>query len=161
MPMLKYLLIILACFAPLAHADIYKYVDEHGNVTFSNIPMRNAQRILVEPGALIPAPRSHGNAGPKGRRPQTATPGNFPHVDAATQKSRDSNRQLILNEELASEQKRLTDARRQLSEAESTRSAEEKASPQKYVEKMGRIRNNMVLHEKNISALQSEISRLR
>lgn len=54
--MLKSLLITLVCIAPLAHADIYKYVDEHGNVTFSNIPMRNAQRILAEPGALIPAP---------------------------------------------------------------------------------------------------------
>ncbi|MFC7420140.1 DUF4124 domain-containing protein [Iodobacter arcticus] len=159
--MLKYLLISIICIAPLAHADIYKYVDEQGNVTFSNIPMRNAQRILAEPGAMIPAPRSRGNAAPRERSPQTATPGNFPRVDAATQKSRDSNRHLILNEELSSEQKNLANARRLLSEAESSKTPEEKASPQKYVEKIGRIRNNMTLHEKNISALQSEISRLR
>lgn len=157
--MLKSLLITLVCIAPLAHADIYKYVDEHGNVTFSNIPMRNAQRILAEPGALIPAPRSRGNAAPREKR--TETPGNFPRVDAATQKSRDSNRHLILNEELASEQKNLADSRRLLADAESSKSAEEKASPQKYVEKIGRIRNNMTLHEKNITALQAEISRLR
>jgi hypothetical protein len=157
--MLKSLLIILVCIAPLAHADIYKYVDEHGNVTFSNIPMRNAQRILAEPGALIPAPRSRGNAAPREKR--TETPGNFPRVDAATQKSRDSNRHLILNEELASEQKNLADSRRLLADAEGSKSAEEKASPQKYVEKIGRIRNNMTLHEKNITALQAEISRLR
>ncbi|AZN36871.1 DUF4124 domain-containing protein [Iodobacter ciconiae] len=159
--MLKYLFISILCIAPFAHADIYKYVDEHGNVTFSNIPMRNAQRILAEPGALIPAPRPRGNSTPKERSPQTATPGNFPRVDAATQKSRDSNRHLILNEELTSEQKNLAEARRLLADAENSKTAEEKASPQKYVEKIGRIRNNMTLHEKNISALQSEISRLR
>lgn len=82
-------------------------------------------------------------------------------MDAATQKSRDSNRHLILNEELASEQKNLADSRRLLADAEGSKSAEEKASPQKYVEKIGRIRNNMTLHEKNITALQAEISRLR
>ena len=157
--MLKSLLITLVCIAPLAHADIYKYVDEHGNVTFSNIPMRNAQRILAEPGAMIPAPRSRGNAAPREKRIET--PGNFPRVDAATQKSRDSNRHLILNEELASEQKSLADSRRLLADAENSKSAEEKASPQKYVEKIGRIRNNMTLHEKNVTALQAEISRLR
>lgn len=157
--MLKSLLITLVCIAPLAHADIYKYVDEHGNVTFSNIPMRNAQRILAEPGAMIPAPRSRGNAAPREKR--TESPGNFPRVDAATQKSRDSNRHLILNEELASEQKNLADSRRLLADAETSKSAAEKASPQKYVEKIGRIRNNMILHEKNITALQAEISRLR
>lgn len=38
----------------LAHADIYRSVDERGNVTFSDTPKRNAERVNLPPLSIIP-----------------------------------------------------------------------------------------------------------
>ncbi len=89
------------------------------------------------------------------------SPVNFPRVDAATQKSRDTNRRQILTEELNSEQSSLNAARKALQDAESNKSAEEKTNPKLYLERIGRLRETIVMHEKNTAALQAEISRMR
>jgi hypothetical protein len=39
-----------------ASAQIYKHVDEHGNVTFSDIPSEDAQRVEVNPTNTTPPP---------------------------------------------------------------------------------------------------------
>ncbi|UXY16232.1 DUF4124 domain-containing protein [Chitiniphilus purpureus] len=149
-------------WTPAALADIYKYVDEEGRVTFSNIPQRGAQRVYVDSISVIPAPRPRAKAGlPGASRPSTTSPSNFPKVDSATQKARDSNRRLILQEELAAEQRALALARQSLADAESTRSTEEKQNPQKYVERLTRLREASVVHEKNVAALTAELARLR
>ncbi|TJZ71681.1 DUF4124 domain-containing protein [Chitiniphilus eburneus] len=149
--------------APLAHADIYKYVDEEGRVTFSNIPIKGAQRIYVDSISVIPAPKPRAKAGGGTVSPRVSapSPGNFPKVDSATQKARDTNRRLILQEELAAEQRALDEARQALADAEGTRSAEEKQNPQKYVQRLSRLREAAVVHEKNVTALTSELGRLQ
>lgn len=46
MPMLRLFLALLACAAPLAHADTYKWVDERGVVNYSNTrPPQAAQSV--------------------------------------------------------------------------------------------------------------------
>ncbi|WP_047395444.1 DUF4124 domain-containing protein [Chitinibacter sp. ZOR0017] len=147
-----------------AWADIYKYVDENGNVTFTNTPVKGAVRIMSEP-----APRRAESSGggsssatqPRANKVNVPSPANFPRVDAATQKSRDTNRRQILNDELTSEQNALAMARKALQEAESTKSADEKANPKLYLDRIGRLRETIVMHEKNTAALQAEISRMR
>jgi uncharacterized protein YaiL (DUF2058 family) len=143
-----------------AWADIYKHVDENGNITFTNQPIKGAQRILVEPGFKPSSPSRPGSSSGRGAA-QNPSPANFPRVDSQTQRERDSNRRLILQEEMANEQKLLTEARSRLQQADATRTAEEKANPGRYLERLSRLRENVQLHEKNITALQSEISRVR
>ncbi|WP_035060243.1 DUF4124 domain-containing protein [Andreprevotia chitinilytica] len=154
---LRVLLLLLV--ASPAFADIYKYVDEEGRVTFSNIPMKGSQRIYADP-VTVNAPKTRTKSGntPKVNSP---SPGNFPKVDAATQRSRDSNRKLILQEELNAEQQALADARRALADADTNRTAEERANTSKYTEKLGRLRESVVLHEKNVAALTNELARAR
>ena len=41
---------VLAISSSMARADIYKHVDEHGNVTFVPKPIKGAVLILKEPG---------------------------------------------------------------------------------------------------------------
>jgi hypothetical protein len=160
MPVFRLLLVLLsAALALPVLADIYKHVDAEGNITFTNQPMRGAQRILVEPG-FKPQPRATGVPG-RSSASQNPSPSSFPRVDVHTQRERDSNRRLILQEEMANEQKRLSEARRQLQEADATRSAEEKANPSRYLERLGRLREAVQLHEKNLAALQSELSRVK
>ncbi|WP_177187792.1 DUF4124 domain-containing protein [Formivibrio citricus] len=150
------LLFLLA--APLAWGDIYKHVDDKGNITFTNSPMKGATRVIVE----SPSPRSTAKA-KNGSKAQAASPSpaNFPKVSSGAQKERDTNRRRILEEELAAEKRLLENQKKELSEAETNRSAEEKANPKKFLERISRLREGLVLHEKNISALQAELSRIR
>ncbi|WP_432722307.1 DUF4124 domain-containing protein [Jeongeupia wiesaeckerbachi] len=160
-----YLLLAALLLPVFAHADIYKYVDENGHVTFTNTPMKGAQRIYVDSISVIPGPSSSKprtkTAGTTAPRVSSPSPADFPKVDAATQKSRDSNRKQILLDELGSEKTALANAKQALADAENTRSAEEKANPQRYVERLGRLRDASVMHEKNVAALTNELNRLR
>ncbi|GGP28221.1 DUF4124 domain-containing protein [Silvimonas amylolytica] len=147
----------LALTAVCAHADIYKSVDADGRVTFSNIPMKGATRVYTDP---IPMGNSkvHGKSG-SGNKVTAPSPADFPRVDAATQKSRDTNRRQILTDELATEQQALTDARKALADAQASTDAQ--TNPQKYQERVSRLRDNTTLHEKNVAALQQEMARDR
>lgn len=152
---------LLALFAyHTSWADIYKHVDEHGNITFTNSPMKGAQRIHVETSR--PSPSRSNTAKPSSKaQATTPSPANFPRVSSNTQKERDTNRRRILEEELAAEKRLLVNQKRELSEAESHQSAEEKANPQKFLERIGRLRESLVLHEKNVTALQTELTKTR
>lgn len=145
-------------------ADIYKYTDENGNVTFTNSPIKGAVKIMSESNPTTNARRPSGDSSTSSNKsPRVAPPSplNFPKVDAATQKSRDSNRKVILAEELNSERALLSKAQRSLQEAESTKTAAEQANPKLYLERIARLRETMMMHEKNVAALQSEINRVR
>jgi len=150
------LLTLLIC---PAWADIYKQVDEHGNITFINTPIQGAQRVFIESGYPAMRPAAKAKNGANTPRVSTASPSTFPRVDAGAQKERDVNRRRILEDELSAEQRLLADRKIELANADSNRSAEEKANPQKYVERLGRLRENLLLHEKNIAALQTELGK--
>ncbi|WP_043650472.1 DUF4124 domain-containing protein [Chitinilyticum litopenaei] len=161
---------LLVLASPLALADIYKYVDENGNVVFTNErnPPKGAQRVYIDTPSVIysgspPPKRSSSNSGSSGgtQKVNTPSPANFPKVDAETQRSRDSNRKRILQDELSNEQSLLTQARKALGDAEGNKSADEKANPSKYLERLGRLRETVVMHEKNVAALQKELSRVQ
>ncbi|MGQ5521749.1 DUF4124 domain-containing protein [Chitinimonas sp. PSY-7] len=131
--------LLITCFVLPAVADIYKHVDKDGQVTYSNIPIKGAKRMELDPlPNSVPAPR-------QSRAASTPTPGNFPRVDSATQKTRDEGRRQILLDEMASEQKLLDDSRQRLN-----------AAPQD-----AKLRDKKLFHEKNIETLQKEIARVQ
>ncbi|MDR3410458.1 MAG: DUF4124 domain-containing protein [Formivibrio sp.] len=158
LPLTPLLLVLLIC---PAWADIYKHIDEHGNITFTNTPIRGAQRVFIESGYPAIRPATKAKNGTNAPRIPSATPSSFPRVDSGTQKERDVNRKTILQDELSTEQHLLADRKKELADAETTRSPEEKSNPQKYLERIGRLRENLLLHEKNIAALQTELSKVR
>jgi hypothetical protein len=139
--------LVLAASLP-AQGEIYKFVDENGRVTYTNIPRKGA--IKLDIGTAEP-PRARANAGP----------GNFPKVDNQTQKKRDDLRRQILEDELANEQRALAEARKALQEGEATRLPEEAANPQKYQERIRRLKETVALHERNIAALRKELALIR
>lgn len=137
--------LLIACFALPAVAEIYKHVDKDGQVTYSNIPIKGAKRMELDPvPGSIPAPRSY-SGGSRPRASSTPTPASFPRVDSATQKSRDQGRRQILLDEMASEQRLLNESRQRLSSA-----------PQD-----AKLREKALFHEKNIETLQKEIARVQ
>lgn len=143
----KQLLVLVMCGVSIsAYAEIYKYVDENGRVTYSNVPKKGAKKLDLEPAYSSPASK------PK----RVATPESFPRVDGETQKKRDNVRQKLLAEELANEQKQLEEARQALKEGEATRLGGER-NYQKYLDRVQGLKDNVTLHEKNVEALQKEI----
>lgn len=124
----------LGC-AGLAHGEIYKYVDRDGNVTYSSTPLKGGKKLDLPPLPTM-APFN---------------PKEFPQVDHSTQKRRDEARRKILEDELATEEKQLTEARLKLQNVENNPQAEGVKSAQEDV----------TLHEKNVEALKNELSRVK
>ena len=139
-------LTLLHC-TPVA-AEIYKYVDENGRITYTNIPKRGAKKLDLDPVSAAKTRKSIG-------------PTDFPKVDNSTQKKRDDLRKQILQDELANEEKAYNDAQIALKSGEATRTGEEARNPQKYLDRVKRLKENVSLHEKNIAALKKELGGLK
>ena len=142
------LLLLAACNAAPAAAEIYKYVDENGRITYTNIPKKGAKKLDLDP---ISAAKTRNSSGPA----------DFPKVDGQTQKKRDDLRKQILQDELTGEEKSLADAQKALSEGEKTRLADEANNPQKYLDRIKKLKSNVTLHEKNIAALKKELGQFK
>lgn len=149
------LLLCLILAAP-AQAEIYKYVDENGQVTFSDVYKKGARRIEL-PGA--PAPLSGGGK-PARRASYNPSPADFPRIDAATQKRRDDVRQQVLQDEIASERREAEDARRQLGLGERLLPGERATDPS-YLNRISKLRAAVQQHEQNVAAIQRELSNLK
>jgi predicted transcriptional regulator len=143
------LAVILMLVGAHVGADIYKKVDEEGRVTYSNVPSKGAQKLNLEPINTVPL-----------SKPNAQPPGNFPKVDADTQKGRDSKRRQVLEDELAQEMKQLDEAKKALAEAEATRLGDER-NYQKFLDRVQPFKDAVADHKKNIDALKEEIAGLR
>lgn len=157
---LRYLLAALCACPVLAQADIYKAVDADGHVTYSSTPIKGGKKIILEPlPTMVP---------PSGRsRSEAASPEDFPRVDGATQRSRDDARRKILEDELATEQKLLAEAREKLQVAEDTpqvyrgKDGKTYRAVARYEENVKTAQEEVSLHENNVEALKTELSKLR
>ena len=157
--MKPHLLFVLLCVshAGMTQAEIYKRVDAQGHVTYSSEPLKGGKKL-----ELKPLPTMNGTRGS-----QRSTPEDFPRVDAQTQRSRDATRRIILEDELASEEKLLAAARENLKSIESN--PEPLVGPDgipfrnaaKQAEKIKAAQELVSSHEQNIKALRTEISNLR
>ena len=150
----KFILATLCLLAAsLARADVYKCVDEDGHVTYTNTKpspkakctaLSRDQRVSTVPG----------------RAAGTPSPPGFPKVDGETQKARDNDRRKILEQELASEQKSLEQAKKELAEQEAIRTGDER-NYQRVLDRLQPYKDKVALHERNIAALKKEIGNLK
>jgi hypothetical protein len=151
--------LLMLGFSHLARADIWECVDSSGNKRFTNVKAEAAgcKPMNLPPVASVPAPKP----AVKGEsRPQAAAAGNFPKVDAPTQLQRDGERRRILEQELASEQKLLDQAKKDLAEQEATRLGSER-NYQRVLERLEPFKKKVSLHENNVTNLRKELSSLR
>jgi hypothetical protein len=121
----------------LVEGSMYKCATKSGNTAYFNVP-----------GAI-------------GTTARTPTPAGFPKVDAGTQKGRDTLRQKVLTDELATEEKLLAEARAAYGDGTPPPLPDEKANAQKYADRLARLRQEVALHEKNIDALKRELAASR
>ena len=152
----------LLCGAAIAvGADrMYQCIDEDGHKSFSNVEPSGKKGAKCTPMDLGPE-HSPASSSPKpSGTTKVPTPGNFPKVDADTQKSRDSERRRLLQTELESEQRNLEQAKKTLAEQEAVRLGDER-NYQKMLDRLEPHKNAVSQHERNIEALKTELSKLR
>ena len=155
MPSLRFSLLLCAILTAPAQAQIYKYVDENGQVTFTDVYRKGAQKIEL-PGAPAPLP----SAKPTTPRASVPSPANFPRIDAGTQKRRDDIRRQVLQDEMESERRNAEEARRQLSLGERLQPGERNTDAS-YLNRVNKLRATVQQHEQNVSSIQRELSNLR
>jgi len=149
-----YLFAVLCLYPMLAHADIYKGVDENGHVTYSSSPIEGGKKLNLEPlPTMVPPANVHGQE-------------SFPTVDNQTQKKRDDTRRKILEDELSAEQKLLDEATQNLNDGQSNpevfrgQDGRTYRNVAKYDEKVKALQEQVDLHKNNVDALKTELSKL-
>lgn len=153
---LRFPFLLCLILAAPAQAEIYKYVDENGQVTFTDVYRKGAKRIEL-PGA--PTPLSAGNKAPR-RASYNPSPADFPRIDAGTQKRRDDIRRQVLQDEIDGERRNADEARRQLVLGERLQPGE-RANDASYLNRVNKLRASVQQHEQNIVSIQREIANLR
>lgn len=125
----------LAAVLSGAHADtFYKCADSEGLITFTNQKTAGKQCVVLSKTATS-APK----ASSASTRVTQPTPSGFPKVSDVQQRTRDTDRRTILEEELASERKKLETLVPIVPESQEARRH----------------------HEHNIEALKKELEKLR
>jgi hypothetical protein len=137
-----------------AQAEIYKAVDQDGHVTYSSSPIKGGKKLILEPLPTMMPP---------GKVPASE---GFPKVDNETQRGRDDTRRKILQDELNAEKKLLEEAQQNLTEGEANpevfkgKDGRTYRNVAKYNEKIKPLQEQVDLHQQNIEALKTELSKL-
>jgi len=151
---------LLACMLAAAPAlgDTFKCLDANGRATYTNVKEeakgKNCTVVMREISVVPAAPPTRAAAA-------SPSPAGFPKVDPATQKSRDGARRRILEDELAGEEKALTQAKAELLEQEGMRSGVEIRNYQLVLDRLQKYKDEVQRHEKNVEALKKELNNAR
>ncbi len=149
--------LLLLGFAGLAQAEIWECIDSSGNKRFTNVKAESSGCKLM---SLPPVPSVPSLKPKAGDGKASAQGGNFPKVEAPVQQQRDIERRKILEQELASEQRLLDQAKKDLAEQEGQRLGSER-NYQRVLERLEPFKKKVELHESNIANLRKELSSLR
>ena len=147
---------------PAESSDIFLCVDADGNKVFQNVGnAKGCKRMDVGPILSVPAsrvPQQRASGASEDR--VTVSPANFPRVDRDTQRSRDSDRKRILEDELKAEEDKLARLKAEYRNGEPERRGDERNFAL-YAERVQRLRDDLARAEGNVNALRREIALLR
>lgn len=143
-------LLLVSTAFPVSAQTIYKCVDANGSTLISTSRSgKDCKAISSSSGSSMSAPQ---RASTGKSASATPSPASFPRVMEDTQKSRDLDRRHILEQELSGEQRSLDQARKDLAAQQGVAATPDRLASSQ--EKIGR-------HERNIQAIEIELSKLR
>jgi hypothetical protein len=152
-------------FTPGAYAQstVWRCTESDGRAHYTNIKKETegkaCQVVTREVSVVSGNPLAAAPAATRatGTQAAAATPPNFPRVDRETQRARDDSRRKILEDELATEEKGLLDAKSKLTEQESVRLGDEK-NYQRVLDRLKPYQDAVERHERNVAALKREMA---
>ena len=156
-------LLLIASFG--SRAEMYKQIDEKGRVTYSNVPIKGAKKVDLQPISVVPGGVPGANE---------SAPANASGQPVEDQDKGNASQRQALEESLANEEKLLAQAKQNLKEGEETPEVfkttiiGKDGKPQvvtrravaRYEEKVKSLQDEIALHEKNIEALKKELANL-
>lgn len=148
--------IALLSFSLQVQADTLYKCQNGGTVLYTN-QKGNAKNCIILsrelPITTLAAPKPRQSTARTATAAAKSTPGDFPRVNAALQRSRDNDRRSILEQELANEQQQLEQTRQALNASETGQRAD--AARQQD------LRSQLDLHERNSAAIRRELANLK
>lgn len=137
-----------------AQGQIYRCESADGTPLFQNAPGKNCKALDLPSLTTVPSVRTPAS----GARAATANAAaaDFPRVDASAQRSRDSDRKRILQDELSREEARLEEIRKEFNGGEPERQGNER-NYQKYLDRVERLKGDIARSETNVAALRREL----
>lgn len=145
---------LLSGLAVGAQATIFKCTVEDGSEVISNKRMgKSCKTVVIDSENSLPAPKNQPKA------TANPSPASFPKVSEDAQKSRDKDRKHILEQELIGEQTKLQQAKKELAEQEAAAGADKNAP--KALERIQPYKERVAQHERNIAAINKELSGLK
>ena len=151
LPLSLFLFLALGLAPVSASAQVYKCVDASGKISYTNERASKSCEALSNTQAISTISM---------RTPMSAsapTPASFPKISNDAQQERDRGRRQVLESELASEQAALEASRKQLAEQETVRYGNEK-NYQKVLDRLQPFKDDIDRRERNIEALNKELS---
>lgn len=130
--------------------EMYRCATQSGASSYFNVP-----------GAVAPVGGSGASNTQAMRSSKVPTPSGFPRVDPDTQKGRDDVRRKVLSDELAAEEKLLSETRVVYADGAPVPLPEERADAERYRLRIARLRQSVNVHEKNIEALKKELAAIK
>jgi len=135
-----------------APGGVFRCLDTDGKTEYRNIgDTKGCKKIETETVNTVPFPRA-ATARPDGKAPN--------RIEAGAQRGRDNDRRKILEEELASEQKRLVDLRSEFNNGEPERRGDER-NFQRYADRVEKLKADISRSEANVESLKRELSTAR
>ena len=155
---------LLSTGALAQSSDIFECVGENGEKVFSNTGnLKKCKRMDVQPILTLPAsrvPQSRSAGQPAAEPRASVSPASFPRVDGDTQRTRDSDRRRILEDELRGEEERLAKLKSEFNSGEPERRGDERNFAL-YKERTQRLQEDIARTENNVRALAREMSLLK
>ena len=131
---------------------VFRCVDAEGKVEYRNVgDTKGCKRVETDSVTTVPFPK------PAPARTDAKAPN---RIEAGSQRGRDGDRRRILEEELASEQKRLTDLKSEFNSGEPERRGDER-NYQRYVDRVERLKADISRSEANVESLKRELGAAR
>jgi hypothetical protein len=150
----------MAAGTAYAQSEVFLCVDQNGVKEYKNTGDTKGCKRVSLPPLTVTSPSAGKSSGAAASKPAAATPPDFPKVDNGTQKARDNDRRQILQDELRNEQQRLANLKKDYNDGTPDRQGNER-NYAKYQERVASMKDDISRSEKNIDALNRELSNLK
>jgi hypothetical protein len=136
-----------------AGGGVFRCTDAEGKVEYRNVgDTKGCKKIETEAVNTVPFPRPAAKPSPEAKVGA--------RVDNGAQRSRDNDRRRILEDEMASEQKRLTELKAEYNNGEPERRGDER-NFQRYTDRVEKLKADISRSEANVESLRRELGTVR